>query len=154
AILDNLNTHHADDVLLFCVRHPRSRVRLPAHIRRLPEPDRAVVEGAALAGAQGAALRDLGGGGRGGAGGDRLLEHPPASLRVGPTTPTPSGTQSGDRRRARGGVRATPTGATTGALRASRQVRPWMHGELVPDRRDQPDQPDQPDEGGRAADDR
>ena len=23
AILDNLNTHHADDVLLFCVRHPR-----------------------------------------------------------------------------------------------------------------------------------
>jgi transposase len=23
AILDNLNTHHADDVLLFCTRHPR-----------------------------------------------------------------------------------------------------------------------------------
>jgi transposase len=23
AILDNLNTHHADDVLLFCARHPR-----------------------------------------------------------------------------------------------------------------------------------
>jgi hypothetical protein len=40
AILDNLNTHHADDVLLFCARHPRLRVRLPAHLRRLSQSHR------------------------------------------------------------------------------------------------------------------
>ena len=35
-------------------------VRVPAQVCRVPEPDRAVVEGAALAGAEGSPLRDLG----------------------------------------------------------------------------------------------
>ncbi len=37
AILDNLNTHHADDVLLFGARPSALGVRLPAQIRRLLE---------------------------------------------------------------------------------------------------------------------
>ena len=39
---------------------PALGVRVPAQVRGLPEPDRAVVEGAALAGPEGAPLRDLG----------------------------------------------------------------------------------------------
>jgi DDE superfamily endonuclease len=56
AILDNLSTHHADDVLLFSVRHPRLRVRLPAQVRSLLESHRTLVEGAALAGPQRSSL--------------------------------------------------------------------------------------------------
>jgi hypothetical protein len=39
AILDHLFAHRATDVLLFALAHPRSRVRLPAQIRRLPQSD-------------------------------------------------------------------------------------------------------------------
>jgi DDE superfamily endonuclease len=56
AILDNLSAHRAADVLLFALAHPRSRVRLPTQVRCLPESDRAVVEGPALARAQGEAV--------------------------------------------------------------------------------------------------
>ena len=60
AIVDNLSSHRAPDVLLFMLAHPRWEPALgdgvPAQIRRLPQPHRAVVEGAALAGAQGPAL--------------------------------------------------------------------------------------------------
>jgi hypothetical protein len=52
AIIDNLSTHRASDVLLFSLQHPRSRVRLSTEVCRLSQPDRAVVEDAALAGAQ------------------------------------------------------------------------------------------------------
>src|SRR5205823_14728406 len=68
---------------------PALGVRVPAEVRALPEPDRALVEGAAQPRAPGAALRDVGGGVRGGAGGDRLLERAPPPLRVGPPTPPP-----------------------------------------------------------------
>ena len=56
AILDNLTMHRATDVLLFSLQHPRSRVRLSADLCCLSPPDRAVVESAALASTQGAAL--------------------------------------------------------------------------------------------------
>ena len=39
--------HRATDVLLFCAGAPAVGVRLPAEVRGVPEPDRAVVEGAA-----------------------------------------------------------------------------------------------------------
>jgi hypothetical protein len=39
AILDNLSAHRATDVSLFALAHPRSRVRLSAQVRRLPQPD-------------------------------------------------------------------------------------------------------------------
>ena len=48
AIVDNLNAHSAPDVLLFCLAPSALGVRLPAQVRGLPEPDRAVVEDAAL----------------------------------------------------------------------------------------------------------
>ena len=41
AILDNLSTHRAPDVLLFGAGPPALGVRLPADVRRLPQPDRA-----------------------------------------------------------------------------------------------------------------
>jgi hypothetical protein len=44
AVTDNLSPHSAPDVRLFSLLHPRSRVRLPAHVCSLPQPDRAVVE--------------------------------------------------------------------------------------------------------------
>jgi hypothetical protein len=58
---DNLSTHRATDVLLFMLAgSPALGDGLPAHLRRLPQPDRAVVEGAALPGAQGPPVRELG----------------------------------------------------------------------------------------------
>ncbi|MGI8550981.1 MAG: hypothetical protein ACR2PL_09380 [Dehalococcoidia bacterium] len=39
AILDNLSIHRAMDFLLFQLIHPRSRVRLPTDVRRLPQSD-------------------------------------------------------------------------------------------------------------------
>ena len=61
AIVDNLSAHHADDVLLFSLTHPRLRVRLPAGLCRLSQSHRAVVESVALARLYGAAVRGLGG---------------------------------------------------------------------------------------------
>jgi hypothetical protein len=85
AVLDNLNVHSAPDVLLFGLLHPRwGFVRLPAHLRRLPEPDRAVVEGAALTGARRPSLRGLGRGRSRCRAGHHLLERAPAPLRLGP----------------------------------------------------------------------
>jgi hypothetical protein len=78
AIADNLGTHRATDVLLFMRAHPRWEIDgVPAEIRRLPQPDRAVVEDAARARPRRAAFRDLGRGGRGGRPGDGLLECAP-----------------------------------------------------------------------------
>ena len=65
AVLDNLVTHRTTDVLLFAPVAPAVGVRLPADVRGVPEPDRAVVEGAQVAGVEGAAVRDLGGGAAG-----------------------------------------------------------------------------------------
>ena len=73
AILDNLSAHRATDVLLFQPGPPALGVRLPADLRRLPEPDRAVMGSAPLAGAEGPPLRDLGAGLRRRARGDQLL---------------------------------------------------------------------------------
>jgi hypothetical protein len=64
AIVDNLAAHRATDVLLFSLAHPRWEfVFQPtdaAYRRCLPQPHRALVEGAPLAGAQGPLLRHLG----------------------------------------------------------------------------------------------
>jgi len=98
AIVDNLSVHRAPDVLLFCLAHPRSRVRVPAEvrcespsrkggaktpIRGVPQPDRAVVEDAAQPRAQRQAVRDVGGGGEGNRGGHQVLEQAQAPLRLG-----------------------------------------------------------------------
>jgi hypothetical protein len=55
-IRDNLSAHRATDVRFFALAHPRSRVRLPAQVRRLPEPHRTVVEDLAVTGVERAAL--------------------------------------------------------------------------------------------------
>jgi hypothetical protein len=39
AILDNLDMPHSDDLLLFMLAHPRSRVRLSAQVCGVLEPD-------------------------------------------------------------------------------------------------------------------
>ena len=39
AILDNLEMHHCQDLLLFLIHHPRLRVLLSARVRGLLEPD-------------------------------------------------------------------------------------------------------------------
>ena len=49
AILDNLSAHRATDVLLFALGQPRWEFVFQ-QVRGLPEPDRAVVEGPAVAG--------------------------------------------------------------------------------------------------------
>lgn len=84
AVLDNLNIHTACDALLFSLAHPRWEfVFQPRHAACLPEPDRTVVEGAQVAGAQGETLRGLGRDRGGGGTRDRLLEQAQASLRLG-----------------------------------------------------------------------
>lgn len=50
AIVDNLSAHHADDVLLFSLTHPRLRVRVPTGLCCLSQSHRALVEDLALAG--------------------------------------------------------------------------------------------------------
>lgn len=92
AILDNLSTHHAVDVLFFLLtpaHAPTLGVRLSAHLRGLPEPDRTLVEDLALAGAQRPSLRNLGRDLPGGEPSNRLLERPQTSLCLG-ATPTAS----------------------------------------------------------------
>ena len=61
AIVDNLDSPPGDRRAAVPPGPPAVGVRLPAEVRGVPEPDRAVVEGAAVAGAEGAAVRDLGG---------------------------------------------------------------------------------------------
>ncbi len=56
AILDNLKAHHCKDLLLFMLHHPRLRVRLSTQVRRVLEPDRALVEDVTLAGPQRASV--------------------------------------------------------------------------------------------------
>lgn len=64
AILDNLKMHRAADTLLFSLQHPRWEFCLSAPLCGLLESDRAVVESAAVAGAQRATVRELGGSSR------------------------------------------------------------------------------------------
>jgi len=80
-------------------------VRLPTEVRGVPEPDRAVVEGAAELSVEGTTLRDVGEGLSRGRGGDGLLEPAPPSVRLGPT-PSPSAPPPPGRRRR--GVAAVP----------------------------------------------
>lgn len=79
---------------------PALVVRLPAAVRRLPQSDRAVVEGAALARAQGAALRVLGRALACRRTRDRLLERPQASVHLGPSAAPPAAPPARRRRRA------------------------------------------------------
>jgi hypothetical protein len=74
AVVDNLSTPSSADVLLFSLLHPRSRVRFPADLRRLPQPDRALVEDPQVTGPERPPLRDLGRDRTGGRAGHRLLE--------------------------------------------------------------------------------
>lgn len=88
AILDNLNTHHAADVRLFCARHPRWEFVFPptyAAYLNLIEPWWKVLRSLAL---------DLGGAGRRGARGDHLLECTQASRRLGAAAATSTSAQS------------------------------------------------------------
>jgi hypothetical protein len=64
AIVGNLSSHRATDVLLVHAGASALRDGVPAEIRRLPQPDRAVVEGAVLLRPSGTPLRDLGRGHR------------------------------------------------------------------------------------------
>ena len=85
AIVDNLSTHRTTDVLLFSLAQSSALgVRVPAKVRRLPELDRAVVEDLALARAQRAPLRDVGGHLASGQAGDSILEQAQASISLGP----------------------------------------------------------------------
>src|SRR5262249_42674755 len=69
---------------------PAVGVRVPAGGRGVPEPDRAVVEGAAVAGAEGPPVPVVAGG-RGGRGaGDGVLERAPAPVPLGAPTPAPT----------------------------------------------------------------
>jgi hypothetical protein len=93
AVLDNLNIHSAPDVLLFRSAPSALGVRLPARLRGLPEPDRALVEDFALSGLEGAPLRGLGRDRAGSRTGHRLLERAQAPVPLGPAAtppPTPS----------------------------------------------------------------
>jgi hypothetical protein len=56
AIVDNLSTHRAADVLLFSLTHPRWHFVFQPTTRRLPQADRSVVEDPAFACPQGSAL--------------------------------------------------------------------------------------------------
>jgi hypothetical protein len=74
--------------------------RLPADVRGVPEPDRAAVEGAQVAGSGRPAVRDVGGGVRGGRVGHGLLERPPPPIRLGPASAPPARATAGSRPRA------------------------------------------------------
>src|SRR6476659_6930987 len=79
---------------------PAVGVRVPAAVRGVPEPDRAVVEGAQVTGAEGQGVHDVGRGVRRGRRGDGLLERSPAPVRLGPPAAPPAETEAG------GGTRA------------------------------------------------
>ena len=101
AIVDNLQAHRATDVLLFCLAHPRwefvFQPKYAAYLN-LIEPWWKVLR---VAGAEGAAVRDLGGGLPGGGGGDGLLERAPAPVRLGPAAASSAATPARDRGRPR-----------------------------------------------------
>ena len=89
AVVDNLNVHSATDVLLFALAHPRwefvFQPKYAAYLNLIePEPDRAVVENPALAGAEGPPLRGLAQDRRGRPARHRVLERAQAPLRLGP----------------------------------------------------------------------
>src|SRR6185295_14281813 len=63
---------------------------LSAQVCRVPESDRVLVEDSALAGAQGPTVRELERTRAGGARGDRVLERPSPSLRLGPPPAPPA----------------------------------------------------------------
>jgi hypothetical protein len=86
AILDNLPAHRSTDVLLFSRAYPRWEFvfqPISAAYRNLIEPWWKGLKSLAWEGAE---VRDLGGGLRGGGGGDGLLEPAPASVRRGLST--------------------------------------------------------------------
>jgi hypothetical protein len=88
AIADNLSSHRGADGLLFLLAHPRWEMVLqPKYAAYLNlvrgTAANAVVEGAALAGARRAPLRDMGRGRRGRRAGDRPLECAPPPLHLG-----------------------------------------------------------------------
>src|SRR5262249_55494433 len=66
---------------------PPLGVRLPTQVGSRLTPDRAPVEGLAVVGIQGAALRHVGQGLSSGGGRDPVLERPAASLHLGPAAP-------------------------------------------------------------------
>ena len=104
AILDNLNVHHADDVLLFCLTHPRWEfVFQPTYAAylNLIEPWWKVLRSLAFKGRR---LPDLGGARDRCTRGNGLLECPPASLRLGTSPPAPRPTASRHRPHAKGGL--------------------------------------------------
>src|SRR5262249_2559239 len=70
---------------------PPLGVRLPTHLRRRPQPDRALAEGAAPTRPERAAGRDVGRGLPGRRAGHRLRERPPPPLRLGPPHTPPRG---------------------------------------------------------------
>jgi hypothetical protein len=76
-------------------------VRLPAQIRGLPQSDRAVVKGPALAGAEGPPLRGLARDRRGRPARHRVLERAQPPLPAGPPTAPPHRAPSRDRHRAK-----------------------------------------------------
>src|SRR5271157_1922148 len=76
---------------------PAVGVRLPAEVCGVSEPDRAVVEGIAVAGVEGSAVRDLGGGLPRRRGGDGLLEPASAPVPLGPAASAPAEATAGDR---------------------------------------------------------
>lgn len=76
---------------------PRAGDGAPAAARGLAQPDRAVAGGAALAGAEGPAVRELGQDRARGGAGDGLLGRPPASVRLGPAAPASATPPAWDR---------------------------------------------------------
>jgi len=72
---------------------PALGVRVPAQVRGVPQPDRAVVEDAAQPGAQRQAVRDVGGGNEGDRGSDGVLEQAQAPLRLGAAPKAPGAPQ-------------------------------------------------------------
>ena len=61
AIMDNLNVHHCNDVLLFLLNHPRWEMVYQPKIRRLSQFDRTVVEDSTLARLERTPLPDMAG---------------------------------------------------------------------------------------------
>lgn len=78
---------------------PAVGVRDPAEVRGAPQPNRAVVEGAEVAGAEGAAVRDVGRRVPRHRGGDGPLEQASPPVRLGPETTPPVAATAGSRRR-------------------------------------------------------
>jgi hypothetical protein len=88
AILDNLNVHHCDDVLLFCLTHPRWEfVFQPTYAAylNLIEPWWKILRSLAFKGSRFETWEEMAAAAH--AATAYLLERPPASLRLGPQAP-------------------------------------------------------------------